>query len=137
MLYYRFAPIDLSELQAFENEVELVHQQSLRSSKGSRKSSAGKMYDLHYHHDLKANHRRLKSQVKTILREQAELETPKAQTLSFDESTTDGVIGRKKATLLMAACHQGLEHNVSKILWRKVSSPLNIFFINSRISFIL
>ena len=107
-------------MQAFENEVDLVHQQTLRTdSKESRMSSAGKMYELHYH-DLKSNHKCLKSQVKTILREQAELEAPKAQTLSFDESTTDGVTGRKKATLLMAACHQGLEHNVSKILWRKV-----------------
>ena len=25
-----------------------------------------------------------------------------------------------KATTLMAACHLGLEHNVSKILWKKV-----------------
>ena len=62
--------------------------------------------------------------MKTILREQAELENPKDRSFSFDESTTGGDSsenkGRKKVTTLMAACHQGLEHNVSKILWRKV-----------------
>ena len=67
--------------------------------------------------------------MKTILREQAELQSPRGQdSLSLDEPPppTGGAsspsVGRKlkKVNSLMAACHQGLEHNVSKILWRKV-----------------
>ena len=77
-----------------------------------------------YCHSWEQHHRRLRSQVKTILREQTELEFPKDQSFSFDESTTGGVSSennsRKKVTSLMAACHHSLEHNVSKILWRKV-----------------
>ena len=67
--------------------------------------------------------------MKTILREQAELQSPRGQdSLSLDEpppptggaSSPSGGRKLKKVNSLMAACHQGLEHNVSKILWRKV-----------------
>ena len=68
--------------------------------------------------------------MKTILREQAELQSPKGDdSLSLDEppppptggaSSSSGGRKLKKVNSLMAACHQGLEHNVSKILWRKV-----------------
>ena len=72
--------------------------------------------------------------MKTILREQAELQSPRGQdSLSLDEPPppTGGASspsrGRKlkKVNSLMAACHQGLEHNVSKILWRKVRTSAN------------
>ena len=74
--------------------------------------------------------------MKTILREQAELQSPKGEdSLSLDEppppptggaSSSSGGRKLKKVNSLMAACHQGLEHNVSKILWRKVRTSDNI-----------
>ena len=72
--------------------------------------------------------------MKTILREQAELQSPRGQdSLSLDEpppptgGASSASSGRKlkKVNSLMAACHQGLEHNVSKILWRKVRTSDN------------
>ena len=72
--------------------------------------------------------------MKTILREQAELQSPRGQdSLSLDEpppptggaSSPSGGRKLKKVNSLMAACHQGLEHNVSKILWRKVRTSDN------------
>ena len=73
--------------------------------------------------------------MKTILREQAELQSPKGEdSLSLDEppppptggaSSSSGGRKLKKVNSLMAACHQGLEHNVSKILWRKVRTSDN------------
>lgn len=46
------------------------------------------------------------------------------------ESWNNNSSSNEKVTSLMAACHLGLEHNVSKILWKKVrrQADLETFF---------
>lgn len=128
VLDFRFAPIDLSVLHdGYDNDSPVQQSSSLGSGGWPGSKMAAKPSKPSWR---KIMARRRRQRLNQSLRHQMDYEEQRPDIFKSIESMeswnnnnsrlskTGG--GNEKVTSLMAACHQGLEHNVSKILWRKV-----------------
>ena len=104
---FRFAPIDLSVLQNDSNYKHEVQPGVQSSQFNSHTTSQGQ----------KDNSQKKRKRWHS-LRDQMELSGNYSS--SVEQNSKMPAAPSDKVPTLMAACHLGLEHNVSRILWRKV-----------------
>ena len=114
---FRFAPIDLSELQPFENvpqELQQLQPETVQNPKQELPVLSAAQHP--------AEIRKPEPDFQSMQVETKRQKFSNKKQSSVDSSSDSNT--REKVPPLMAACHQGLEHSVSKILWRKVSIDL-------------